>query len=100
MSTQPQQPPTEATADLLHGGQNVSAVLALEKRFLERAATWRERSMFMSSDTQMAMLPEYQQIIGMGPSVLPFLFRELQREPNHWFWALAAITGEDPVPDA
>ena len=25
---------------------------------------------------------------------------ELDREPDYWFWALQAITGEDPVPPA
>ena len=39
----------------------------------------------------------YQQIIGMGAEALPFIFRELQKEPDHWFWALHAITGENPV---
>ena len=24
--------------------------------------------------------------------------RELEREPDHWFWALEAITQENPVP--
>jgi hypothetical protein len=44
------------------------------------------------------MCPSYQRIIGLGPAVLPFLLRELEREPDHWFWALKAITGADPVP--
>ena len=45
--------------------------------------------------------PSYQQIIGMGDMALPLILRELAREPDHWFWALHAITGADPVePDA
>lgn len=31
---------------------------------------------------------------------MPLLLRELEREPDHWFWALKAITGADPVPEA
>jgi hypothetical protein len=46
----------------------------------------------------MAMHPSYQRIIGLGPAALPLIFNELAREPDHWFWALKAITGEDPVP--
>jgi hypothetical protein len=46
----------------------------------------------------MVLHPAYQQIIGMGKEALPFLIRELERNPDHWFWALRAITGEDPVP--
>ena len=48
----------------------------------------------------MAMHPDYQQIIGMGAAVLPILLRELQREPDHWFWALRSIAGMNPVPEA
>jgi hypothetical protein len=33
----------------------------------------------------------------MGPAAVPLILREMQREPDHWFWALRAITGEDPV---
>jgi hypothetical protein len=47
----------------------------------------------------MVMHPAYQQIIGMGERVVPVLLRELERRPNHWFWALKAITRQDPVPD-
>jgi len=39
----------------------------------------------------------YQHIIGLGPNAVPLLLRELEREPNYWFWALAAITRENPV---
>lgn len=46
----------------------------------------------------MAMLKPYQQIIGMGQAALPLILAELAREPDHWFWALEAITQEDPVP--
>jgi hypothetical protein len=40
----------------------------------------------------------YQQIIGLGPATTPLILRELEREPDDWFWALAAITGENPIP--
>ena len=33
----------------------------------------------------------------MGPSGVPLLLRSLDRQPDHWFWALYAVTGEDPV---
>lgn len=46
------------------------------------------------------MHPAYQQIIGMGPDALPLILRDLADEPAPWFWALRAITGEDPVPEA
>ena len=42
-------------------------------------------------------IPAYQQIIGMGPRVLPLILRELEHKPEHWFWALRLIAQEDPV---
>ena len=70
----------------------------LECRFEQLARQWKGESRFMSSATDMAMLASYQRIIGLGPAVLPLIFRELEREPDHWFWARAAITGENPIP--
>jgi len=67
-------------------------------RFRHLADTWREKTAFLSSLTEIATQVEYQQIIGMGPVALPFILQELAQEPEHWFWALVAITGEDPVP--
>jgi hypothetical protein len=40
----------------------------------------------------------YQEIIGMGREALPVLLRELECQPDHWDWALLAMTGENPVP--
>ena len=43
--------------------------------------------------------PAYRQIVGLGPSVLPLLLRDLAENRRFWFPALNAITGENPVPD-
>lgn len=68
------------------------------KRFRRLADQWRAESAHLSSLVEMAILPSYQQIIGMGPEVLPLIMRELRSDPDYWFWALQAITGCDPVP--
>jgi hypothetical protein len=70
----------------------------VDQRFKILAASWKAQSEFLSSLTSMAMLRPYQEIIGMGQTVLPLLFRELRDEPDYWFWALEAITGSDPIP--
>lgn len=67
------------------------------QKFQALTTTWRNETQAFSSVTQMAMHPAYQQIIGMGPIVIPLILRELQNKPDHWFWALKAITGVDPV---
>src|ERR1700722_1280286 len=68
------------------------------QRFQELVRQWKEATLFLSSITDMAMHPAYQQIIGMGKEALPLILEELRREPDHWFWALQAITGVNPVP--
>lgn len=67
------------------------------ERFHRLADAWRKNRGPTSSVSQMAMRPEYQAIIGMGRDAVPLLLDELRRETDHWFWALAAITGDDPV---
>jgi hypothetical protein len=84
---------TTATA-----GEAPSPATKLEEVFLSLARCWKKERGPSSSATELAMCPSYQRIIGLGPAVLPFLLRELEREPDHWFWALKAITGADPVP--
>jgi hypothetical protein len=70
----------------------------LRDRFARFAGQWKAESIHMSNTAQMAMLRSYQNIIGMGDPAIPLLLEELQREPDHWFWALEAITLENPVP--
>ena len=73
---------------------------SVNERFRELVRIWKADAGPLSSTTEMAMHPAYQQIIGLGPEAVPLLLRELQREPDHWFWALKAITGVDPVEPA
>jgi hypothetical protein len=53
---------------------------------------------FLSSIHDMVTHPAYLQIIGMGREAVPLLLAELRREPDHWFVALQAITGTNPIP--
>jgi len=70
---------------------------SIAERFRELVGIWKAGTAPLSSATEMAIHPAYQQIIGLGRDAVPLLLRELQREPDHWFWALKAITGVDPV---
>jgi hypothetical protein len=67
------------------------------RRFERLAAEWKQQSRFLSNSAQIAMLPAYQRIVGMGPAVVPLILEELRRQPDQWFWALEAITEENPV---
>jgi hypothetical protein len=70
----------------------------IRDRFRRLAAEWKERSRYISNTAQLAVLKPYQQIIGMGLPAVPLILAELQQEPDQWFWALEAITAENPVP--
>jgi hypothetical protein len=78
---------------------HVEAEENLEEKFHRLASEWKEETGHLSSMPAKLMHPKYQAIIGMGPDVLPILFRELQRKPDHWFWALSALTEQNPIPD-
>ena len=67
-------------------------------RFLDLARRWRHDTRWLSSTTEISLHPAYQEIIGMGPDALPFILEELRDSSDHWFWALKAISSEDPVP--
>lgn len=71
--------------------------LSAAERFQALTEWWREGVRFTSSLTEMVLHPAYQRIIGMGPAAVPLLLHELEERPDHWFWALSAITGADPV---
>ncbi len=70
----------------------------IENRFRQLAEQWKSESAHLSSLTEMAMLPSFQQIIGLGPEAVPLILQQLKEDPDYWFWALQAITGQDPVP--
>ena len=70
---------------------------SLEAEFQSLARQWKEACGLLSSTSAMVAHPAYQAIIELGQPVVPLLLRELEKEPVHWFEALKAITGEDPV---
>ena len=81
-------------------GDTGSATGKRSARFCKLKEKWEKETLFLSSTSEICMHPAYQGIIGMGPAVLPFIMREMAEKPALWFWALKAITGEDPVPES
>lgn len=75
-----------------------SAGMRVEDRFAHLAAQWKSERGPSSSVSKLSMHTAYQQIIGMGDVVIPLIMADLEKAPDHWFWALHAITGGDPVP--
>lgn len=66
--------------------------------FHQLAEQWKTERPPSATVNRMAMHTAYQQIIGMGKKATPLILAELEREPDHWFWALNAIEGVNPVP--
>jgi len=75
----------------------VGAPRTAEETFKELAAKWQAETAHLSAIDDIVLHPAYQDIIGLGPSVIPLLLTQLQATPNHWFWALEHITRQNPV---
>lgn len=73
------------------------ADVQLKQRFNALVKRWKRETIHFSLIEQMVLHPAYQEIIGVGPKVIPLILNELKKEPDFWFWALRALTGEDPT---
>ncbi|QDV10960.1 hypothetical protein CA51_08190 [Rosistilla oblonga] len=69
----------------------------IQQRFQSLRDDWKSKTRHLSNTGQISLVFSYQSIIGMGPAAVPLILAELQQEPDHWFWALEAITAENPV---
>ena len=69
-----------------------------EEKFQRLAALWHDETDFLSSMSAAENHPAYQEIIRLGPPVIPLLLRDLEENLTHWFGALQAITGANPIP--
>lgn len=70
----------------------------LEDSFERLATQWHQAVAHHSSSSIRYNHPAYQEIIRLGEPVVPLLLRDLQTNRRHWFAALQAITGANPVP--
>jgi len=74
----------------------------LDRLFRSEVQRWKKDTQHWSSVTRMLAHPSYIRIVGLvrlstGDELARLLLEELESEPDHWFDALAAITGDDPV---
>jgi hypothetical protein len=84
--------------DIAGGGHDDHGDAETERTFLALVKEWKSGRGHSSSINKMVRHPAYRQIVAMGKRIVPLLLRELEREPDHWFWALKEITGANPVP--
>jgi hypothetical protein len=74
----------------------------LARSFREQVNLWKDQTGHLSSVRKAIAHPAYLRIIGLakystGHEIERLLLQELESEPDHWFAALNAVTGEDPV---
>lgn len=84
---------------LQRAGKPVGAFMgtSLTQRFESLASEWRAETSHFSSTTKIVLHPSYQRIIGLGPAAIGLILQDLQQTHDHWFWALDAITGVNPI---
>lgn len=67
-------------------------------QFEELFQKWQSETALSSSGTAIVSHTAYLQIVSMGEVVTPFILLKLLENPQHLFYALYQITGENPVP--
>jgi hypothetical protein len=76
------------------------AVAVDRQRFDRLAEKWKKETGHLSKVTRRCTHPAYQEIIAMGAAAVPLILCELKKSRDDWFWALSAITGENPITEA
>ena len=71
----------------------------LFEEFVRLAAQWQAETAGASVTRRIVSHPAYLRIIGMGDRAVPWILDQLENGEAHWFEALHAITGANPVPD-
>jgi hypothetical protein len=66
--------------------------------FKKHEKKWKQGTRHLSSPTDKYLHPSHARIIGLGWPAVAHILRSLKRRPDDWFYALRAITGENPVP--
>lgn len=69
----------------------------LENRFRRLSGIWQRDTAYLSSMDEARNHPAYQEIVGLGPAVIPLLLRDLEAHHTHWFAALHALTHAEPI---
>lgn len=69
-----------------------------EANFRKWMQEWKNDRHATSCSIEIVMHPSYQRIISLGRTAIPWILSELQKDVDHWFWALRVISGVDPVP--
>ena len=75
-----------------------AATGTIEERFRQLEAIWSAETGHLSSATKIINHPAFQEILQLGPAVIPLMLADLKKQPSFWVWALPDLTGANPVP--
>ena len=81
------------------GSMTEAPASSAQDEFERLSTEWRADRARGVDVAQMVEHPAYKRIVEMGPAAIPLILRELDGEVDHWFWALHALAGADPVPE-
>ena len=68
------------------------------ERFEALADRWQEETFFLSRSDLKNAHPALQEIISIGPPIVPLILERMRSQGGHWFEALQQLTGARPVP--
>jgi plasmid stability protein len=87
----------EEAVEMLAATASSAHTETVRTTFRRLANTWQSAVAHLSSSSKRESHPAYQEIIAMGPAVVPCLLGDLEANRRHWFTALTVITGANPV---
>ena len=68
-------------------------ILLSRARFNALYESWRERTLFMSSASDIISDPSFQEIVEMGMAAVPYIIDVIDKDPSTLVWALNKIFG-------
>lgn len=88
-----------AVAMALHTQTTSSSDISVwtQQQFEMLAERWRNETGMYSVDTRKVSHPAYLNIISMSHQAIPLILNELRERGGHWYQALEAILGYNPI---
>ncbi len=79
---------------------SINQLVGPDEVFRSLVDQWRRETGMDSSVARKTRHPLFGKIVAMGNKVVPLILEDIRRRPSHLFWAIAEITGENPVDQA
>ncbi len=69
----------------------------IQKRFDFLNSIWKNETLFSSSVSDITNNSAYRSIIDLGQDAIPLIINDLKNNDSNWFYALEALTGQNPI---